>query len=138
LCILHLNKNDGGKTEYRLNGSIANYAFPRSVHLLANDPQQKDRKILEHKKPGNAPCQRDIGFQIKVKKDEKQTPFIEYEADVPDITASQALSGDKKLEDREWYKEECKRLYHDENYTYSQIKEELNLSKGTISNYLKK
>lgn len=134
LSVLHLNKNTGAKASYRLNGSIANYGVPRSVFILADDPQQPNRKILEHKKSNNSAIQTPIAFQIR--ENSNKEPFLEYEEGVPDITASEALTGSHDYLDRQNKREQVKALY-EQGYSYSEIAKEVEIGRSTVAKYLK-
>lgn len=134
LSVLHLNKNTGAKASYRLNGSVANYGVPRSVFILADDPEQPNRKILEHKKSNNSAIQNPIAFQIK-ENDDKE-PFLEYEQGTPDITASEALTGSQDYLDRQNKREQAKALY-EQGYSYSEIAKEVEIGRSTVAKYLK-
>src|SRR5262249_57223200 len=50
IIIIHLNKQGGSKAIYRGNGSIDFAAACRSAFLVAEDPEQPERRVLAHVK----------------------------------------------------------------------------------------
>jgi RecA-family ATPase len=64
IIIRHLNKQGNFKAMYRGNGSIDFMAVCRSAFIVAEDPEEKGRRILAHVKNSLAPKQPSLSFYI--------------------------------------------------------------------------
>jgi DNA repair protein RadA/Sms len=64
IIIIHLNKQPGSKAIYRGNGSIDFVAACRSAFLVAEDPEQPERRVLAHVKNTIKPRQPSLSFYI--------------------------------------------------------------------------
>jgi RecA-family ATPase len=87
LLVTHLNKAAGGKSAYRLMGSLAYSAAARAVWMIALDPQDKDRVLMLQSKNNLAPRTSALAYRIKEGK-------LQWEADTIDMTADDLLAAE--------------------------------------------
>ncbi len=97
LCVTHLSKGSGGKAVYRATGSLAYAAASRSVWMLAEDFDDKSRRLLLPVKINIAKSVPGLAFRIEGGMDE--TPFICWEANTVEMTADEFLAGEAKQQD---------------------------------------
>ena len=76
LVIRHLNKTPGGSAIYRGGGSIGIIGAARSGLLIAQDPDDPDRRVLVVTKANLAPLPPALGFQLSP--DENGTVTVDW------------------------------------------------------------
>ncbi len=97
LCVTHLSKGSGGKAVYRATGSLAYAAASRAVWMLAEDFDDKSRRLLLPVKINIAKAVPGLAFRIEGGMDE--TPFVCWEANPVEMTADEFLVGEAKRGD---------------------------------------
>jgi hypothetical protein len=79
LAVSHLNKASGGKTIYRVTGSLAFVAAARAVFGVVKDPNDPEQRIVGCIK--NNLGKDTIGFRYSVKEADNGAPFVEWGED---------------------------------------------------------
>src|SRR5262249_31043118 len=64
VLVSHLNKNIGGKSAYRLMGSVAFFAAARAVWTVVADPENPERRLILRSKSNLAANMTGLAFHI--------------------------------------------------------------------------
>jgi putative DNA primase/helicase len=86
ILVSHLNKNIGGKSAYRVTGSLAFVAAPRTAWLIQQDPDRPERRLMLPIK-NNLADTPGLAFSIVDRS-------IRWESDPVMMTANQALANE--------------------------------------------
>ena len=101
LLVLHLNKRGDGDAMTRVSGSIAWTALARTAYLVANDPDNSNRKLLASLKSNIARPAPTLAYSIQENTDEK--PYVVWEPEpvhltADDLVASGVMDSDERTE----------------------------------------
>jgi putative DNA primase/helicase len=97
LAVTHLSKGSGGKAVYRATGSLAYAAASRAVWMLAEDYDDKTRRLLLPVKINIAKSVPGMAFTIEGGVD--QTPYIRWDENPVEMTADEYLLGEAKRQE---------------------------------------
>jgi hypothetical protein len=100
LSITHFNKSGAGtptKALYRFIGSIAFTAAPRVAFVVADDPDNKDRRLLLHGKNNLAPTPQGLAYRLMQtlvgEQEDIVASYVAWESEPVSTTADEALGG---------------------------------------------
>jgi putative DNA primase/helicase len=100
LSITHFNKSGAGtptKALYRFIGSIAFTAAPRVAFVVADDPDNKDRRLLLHGKNNLAPTPQGLAYRLMQtlvgEHKDIVASYVAWESEPVSTTADEALGG---------------------------------------------
>lgn len=95
LCIMHPNRGSEGRLSalYRLSGSLAFGAAPRSVLAVATDEKDDDekRRLLVHVKSNIGALADGLGFRIIGKRPDTCDSRVEWDTEPVDMSADEAF-----------------------------------------------
>lgn len=91
LGVMHLNKSPGGKSVYRLNGSLAFPAAARAVWLVTRDQDQDARRLLMPVKMNL--CAEPKGLAYSIVGEPGQIPTLQWEPGTLHVKADEAMAG---------------------------------------------
>jgi len=109
VAVTHLNKGAGGSASYRICGSIAFTAAPRAVYAVTKDQDDPDRRLLVPVK--NNLGDDKTGFAYRIASKPNGAPYLEWEPDLIDVSADEALNPD--IDGRQGAREEAKEFLED-------------------------
>ncbi|MFH1748199.1 MAG: AAA family ATPase [Planctomycetota bacterium] len=90
LCLMHLNKSVATlNAMYRIAGSMAFVALPRTVHILTKDPDDKQRTLFCPLKISHGPKPDTLSYTVEI--DQDNQPVIAWDAKPTNIDADDAL-----------------------------------------------
>ncbi len=99
LAVTHLSKGAGGKAIYRATGSLAFAAAARAAWLVAEDPDDKDHRLLLPMKLNVGRAARSWGCSIQ--QDDEGRPIVAWDAAGNDRTANDVLAAELDRKDSE-------------------------------------
>jgi hypothetical protein len=95
LGVMHLNKSPGGKSVYRLNGSLAFPAAARAVWLVTRDQENDSRRLLMPVKMNL--CAEPKGLAYSIRQNPDAAPTLDWESTPLLVKADEAMaSGDEQ------------------------------------------
>lgn len=89
VLVTHLNKGGGGKSVYRLSGSLAIPAAARTVWLVAKDAEDPDRRLMLPVKNNLAPDSGGLAYTIS-----GDPPRVVWSDDPVEMTADEAMAAE--------------------------------------------
>lgn len=99
LCISHLNKGGGGSNAlYRVSGSLAFVAAPRSTYAIAEDPDDAEHRLMLPLKVNIAGPSATQSLGYRIDDDDENRPYVAWDAEpVEDKRIDEILSPPRDL-----------------------------------------
>lgn len=92
IAVTHLNKGVGNNALYRMTGSLGFVAAARAAFIVTADKEDKERRLLL---PAKSNLSKEIsGLAFSVDTNDEGSPYLLWEAESVDISASSALDVD--------------------------------------------
>lgn len=98
ILVSHMNKGDGGKSAYRVMGSLAFVAAARTVWAVHRDPTDPGRRLMLRSKNNLSPVRTGLAFRIADGRVHWESGVVEMEADDALASESKAQTQPRELE----------------------------------------